>query len=258
VSTASISCAGETTSVTYGGTLPQSTLFGNTPRIASTTTGIADVDSIYGTSKLIRLFWADGANLASPLPARKIVGSCKDGETDAQVAAWAAKMYRWTYQHEIDSKLKKGTYSSLSDWRARMAALVALNIPGLSVILTADCFISSSKNPADYIIPGVTHLGVDFDGLSFSDHYHDYGPELAAVQAYVKKYGLTWGVGEFGANRAANDPDGSARAAWLDSWSRKFKAAGAEYVCYWEFNSQAGSTFTKPAEIATVKTYLAS
>ncbi len=228
---------------------PASAFFGDTPRGASDAAGVSTMDSNYGPADVVRLFWS-GAAGASPAPDRRVVGSIKT--INSGTAAWASTMWRWAYQHEIDSKIKKGLMT-LPQWRAGMDSLVALHVPGLSVVLTADAFVNPSKNPSDYLVPGVTHLGVDFDGISQSSGYHDYARELAAVKAFTQAHGLTWGVAEFGANRAANDPDGTARAAWLQTWGGRFAAAGAEYVCLWENNFQTGSTFTTAAENAAVR-----
>ena len=129
--------------------------------------------------------------------------------------------------------------------------------------LTAVCLTGwafdpkSGVDPSTFLVPGVTHLGVDFDGISSTSGYHDYTVALANVVAFCAKHGLTWGVPEFGANRATNDLTGDVRAQWLLSWAAKFRDAGAEYVCLWEQTSQAGSCFTTPAEVATVRAMLA-
>jgi hypothetical protein len=232
---------------------PIPTLFGNTPRSASNAAGVTAVDKGYGPAKVIRLFYDEKTDLPVP-PAvtngRIRVGSCK--RTTAATLSNALKYERLAYQHEIDAKIKKGQFT-LAQWRSDMARFVALNHPGLSVILTADAFVNKSKNPADYLIDGVTHLGVDFDGISSSTGYHNYAKELAAVEAFTHTHGLTWGVAEFGANRAANDPQGTARAAWLATWGAQFAAAGAEYVCLWEADWLTGSEFTTPAEVAAAR-----
>jgi hypothetical protein len=235
------------------GEIPPSTLFGDTPRTGSNPTGIAAIDAQYGVPDVMRLFWSKGAG---PLPVndgRRIVGSIK--VIDGNTKPWADQVWRWTYQHEIDSKIARKLIT-LGEWKPSMQQLAALDTTGLSVILTADCFVNPKKDPADYLIPGVPRLGVDFDGISQSGGYHDYSRELAAVEAHAKKYGLTWGVGEFGANRAANDTDGSQRAKWLLDWARRFADAGAEYVCLWEQNGQHGSDFDTPAETAAVRQLL--
>ncbi len=229
-----------------------SALFGGTPRGASNAAGVASMDSTYGPAKVIRLFWS-GAAGTSPTANREVVGSLKT--VDSKTAPWARTMWRWAYQHEIDSKIKKGQ-TTLAQWRAKMATLVKMKVPGLSVILTADAFVNKSKRPADYLVAGVTHWGVDFDGISQSGGYHDYAKELAAVKSFTAAHHLTWGVAEFGANRASNDPSGSARAAWLKTWGSRFAAAGAEYVCLWENNFQAGSNFTTKAENTAVRQLL--
>jgi hypothetical protein len=226
-----------------------SSLIGGTPRGSSNAAGVAAMDATYGYAKVVRLFWS-GSGGSSPASNRAVVGSLK--VVDSSTAPWARTMWRWAYQHEVDSKIKKGLIT-LAQWKAKMASLVALNVPGLSVILTADAFVNSAKNPSDYLVPGVTHLGVDFDGISSATGYHNYAKELAAVQAFTTAHHLTWGVAEFGANRAGNDPSGSVRATWLKTWTARFTAAGAEYVCLWENSSQAGSTFTTTSENAAVR-----
>jgi hypothetical protein len=230
------------------------TLFGDTPRTASTAAGVAAVDADYGVAgEVIRLYCSTA--LAAPaVTDRKVIGSFKTmpGSTANFGAYW-----RLFYQHEINSKVKKGAITLLQ-WQKDMAVLAALNLPGLGVCLTAYCFDpASGQNPADYLVPGVTHLGVDFDGISGGTSYHDYSAALKAVVAFAKAHGLTWGVPEFGANRLTNDADGSGRAAWLTYWAGKFQQSGAEYVCLWEYETQTGSTFTTPAEVATVRTMLA-
>jgi hypothetical protein len=233
-------------------TTASSALFGGTPRGASNVAGVASMDSTYGPAKVIRLFWS-GAAGTSPTSNREVVGSLKT--VDSRTAPWARTMWRWAYQHEIDSKIKKGQ-TTLAQWRSKMATLVKMKVPGLSVILTADAFVNKSKRPADYLVAGVTHWGVDFDGISQSGGYHNYAKELAAVQSFTAAHHLTWGVAEFGANRASNDPSGTARAAWLKTWGGRFAAAGAEYVCLWENNFQAGSNFTTKAENTAVRQLL--
>lgn len=224
------------------------TVVGATPLAASNDAGVREVYSIFGGPFGLRLFYS--GDLAVP-PAVSNgtfrVGSCK---TDNATSVNNGHLYdRVAFDHEIDSKIKKGQ-TTLALWQASMKKFQG--VPGLSVILTADCFVNKSKNPADYLIPGVKYLGVDFDGIS-GDTYHDYSKELANVVAFVKAHNLTWGVAEFGANRAPSDTDGSKRAAWLQHWLDQFKAAGAEYVMFWANNSFPGSPFSKPAEIQVVK-----
>jgi hypothetical protein len=251
-----VEVAGESVAVSYGGVTPPPPpslmLFGDTPRSASTVAGVAQIDAVYGPANLVRLYWSGAAGV-SPVSDRDVVGSFKT--VTAGTAAWARTMWRWAYLHEIDSKIKKGQ-ATLPEWQATMTQLAALKVAGLSVIVTADAFVNSSKNPADYLVDGVTHWGIDFDGISSSAGYHDYSRELAAVEKFTKAHGLTWGVPEFGANRAGNDPSGTARADWLKTWAARFAAAGAEYVCLWEFATQAGSEFTTAAETAAVRSLL--
>lgn len=232
---------------------PVRTLIGGTPRGKSDAPGVAAVDAAYGAASVIRLYCT--GTLIPPVPTgRKVVGSFKT----LPGRPLEANEYDWLfYQHEIDAKVKKGTIT-LAQWQSDMAALKKTGITNLGVCVTADAFVNPSKpDPSTWLTPGVTHIGVDFDGISSATGYHDYTKELAAVVAFCAKHGLTWGVPEFGANRAANDPDGSGRAAWLVHWIQQFQRAGAQYVCLWEQDSQVGSTFTTPVEIATVRTMFA-
>jgi hypothetical protein len=237
-------------------------LYGDTPYTNGTSSSdIAAQDTRYGVaSKVERLFWSGTAG-TNPLPVssgRKVVGSFKT--LGSNTAPWARTMWRWCFIHEIDSKDKHpskfppGT-SSVAQWKTQMAGLVAMGIPGLSVIVTADCFVNSSKNPADYLVPGVKIWGIDLDGISSTTGYHDYTREITNAAKFFKANGITnWYVGELSADRATStDPDGTARAAWLTKTAHAAAAAGAEAVCLWEdAKDQPGSVFSKPAEISAV------
>ena len=227
-------------------------LFGDT--IRSTSGGVAEIDATYGPGKVLRHF--SPKTLEAPLVTdRPEVGSWNVGTpTAAQVAP-----YRYVaYIHEVDSAIRKSA-TTLAAWQQQMATLVAeLGGDKVCVILTAWCF--ETADPTVYLVPGVTHYAVDFDGQSPSKPtdtaYHDWTKALAAVTGFAAVHGLTWGVPEFGVNRGAFDPTGTARAAWLLTWALRFAAAGAQYVCLWEASSQAGSEFTSPAEIAAVRSLL--
>jgi hypothetical protein len=237
------------------------TLMGDTPRGGSDAAGVRAVDALYGAGGTIRLFCPSVAT-PSPVSDRPVVGSFK--RISASTPAWARQMWRWAFIHEIDSKDAHpekfpSTTANVAQWRDQMATLVAMGIPGLSVIVTADCFVNGSKDPSDYLISGVTHWGVDFDGISSSTGYHNYSSVLAAVTPFMSAHGLSWGVGELSADRATStDPSGSGRAAWLNLWAGNCAAAGAEYVCVWENNFQPGSLLTSAAEQAAMRALMAS
>lgn len=226
------------------------TFIGSDTRNSSSAADVANTDAIYGVSRVIRLY-STGSLTAPAVTDRKQVGSFKSltGVTKAKLDAYSFVFY----QHEIDSKVKKGQIT-LAKWKSDMSTLQKLGSSRLSVCLTADCFVNPSKNPDDYIIPGITHYGVDFDGISSDTGYHDYSQALTKVKAWATLHSFTIGVPEFGANRAANDPDGEGRSEWLRTWVRQFQLANFEYVCFWEYSGQSGSLFDSAVETATVST----
>lgn len=228
-------------------------VFGSTPYEGSTAKDVADMDAKYGMKvPVTRLYWQTSAG-PSPISDRPIVGSFKT--MSSSTTAWANTMYRWAFQHEIDSKVHKGTYD-LATWQTNMNALVKLGVPGLSVIVTGEPFIpNSGRVPTTFIIDGVTHWGVDLDGISpsaTSTAYHDYTAEIDTIAAFMEANGYTWGVPELGANLGAFDPDGSKRGAWFTKTAEYAASKGAEYVCVWEYVGQDGSEITLPAEIAAL------
>lgn len=237
--------------------------FGNTPRGSSTAANVSIVDAWYAVkSKIIRLY-CTGQLLAPAVTDRDVIGSFKTMPTSAQTSAFLANAAKYAFlffQHEIDHKvIDAASGVSLPAWKTQMTILKSMGVANLAICLTADCFVNPAKNPLDYMIPGITHIAVDFDGVSPKpgvQTYHDYSAALAAVVAFCTKYGYTWGVPEFGANRASGDTSGVLRSYWLALWAGKFKAAGALYVCVWEQDGQIGSTFTTVAETATVSALL--
>lgn len=225
-------------------------LIGNSTRGDSTAVEVAKSDAVYGgPSRLARLYCP--TVLRPPaVTDRKVVGSFKNvaGATKSEM-----DLYTWLfYQHEIDSKVKKKLIT-LNQWKTDMTHLVGLGSKSLSICVTADVFVNSAKNPTDYLIPGITHWGVDFDGISSATGYHDYTVALAKAVVFAETHGLTLGVPELGANRATSvDPDGIQRAAWLTRNLRAFQDQNFLYSCFWEEDLQTGSTFTTPVEIAAV------
>lgn len=217
----------------------------------SSATEISTMDSKFGvTVPVIRNYWGGAVSLPIPDASRRFVGSFKAISSTANMTTWMAGMYRSFYIHEIDSKVHKGE-ATIAGWQADMATLKKIGDPGFGVCVTADCFVNSGKNPSDYLVPGITHWGIDFDGLSphSGSTYHDYTKELNAVKKFVAANGLTWGVPEFSADRAPGDPTGVNRAAWINNWSSQFIAAGCEYITWWETTGQPLSVASTTAEI---------
>jgi len=250
---------GSSVDITYTYTPPPPavrTLVGGTPRGASTAAGVSAMDKTYGAkTSVVRLF-STGDPVAVPVTDRKVVGSFNTLPADlGAVAAILAGYWRKSLRHEIDKAAKDNDAVRLQ-WQAQMGSLVRAGVQGLQVCVTADCFVNPDKDPTRFLVDGVTHWSVDFDGISpsaTSIAYHDYSHELAAVVAFGQKYGLTMSVGEFGANRGAFDPAGTARALWALHWATQFQAAALESVCFWEQTSTLASTWSTDAEIATLR-----
>lgn len=238
--------------VTVGGA-PAVAPFGDVSRANSTATDIHTVDGIYIVSKAVRTY-SSGSIVVPPVTDRPCTGSWK---SMAGYSATIRNQYAQDdaiYWHEIDHHSDIGDIT-VAQWKADM---VGKNITAFC--LTAWCFNpASGKNPADYLFPGATHVWVDFDGISSATGYHDYSVELANVIAFCQAHGLTWGVAEFGANRATTtDPNGTARVQWVTTWLGNFRAAGAKKVLWWERTSQTNSCMDTPAEIACMKSLLAT
>lgn len=238
------------------------TVFGATPAGSQNTAGLTAADGKYGHVGVARIFWRATPG-PTPDPTRRIVGSCKQAASDQLQAAWQAAMWRWTLLHEIDVKLAKGTSPmSLADWKTGLGRLLGLpggNPAASTIILSAWTFNPKAeppRNPDDYWVEGVQHLGVDFDGWQ-PNSLPDLTVMLANVTAFAAKHGVSWGVAEFGCDVDRTfDPDGSKRAVWLGRWARSFEQAGAEYVCLWELTGEAGSLLTTPAELAVWRSLL--
>lgn len=220
---------------------------GTTPRGASDAAGVSAVDALYGVPPVMRLY-NTGTLTAPVVNDRRVVGSFKSvsGATKLHMDMY----YSVFYMHEIDAKIKKGQIT-LAKWKSDMATLKALGSTKLAVCVTADCFVNPSKNPSDYLIPGITHWGVDFDGIS-QGTYHDYTTARNNTISFASAHGLTIGVPEFEGDRISSDSSGTERSAWMIENMRSFQDAGFDYACYWEQTSQIPSPYSTPAEQYTV------
>lgn len=232
---------------------PAETMFGDTGITASSPAAVAASDARYGVAGAAFRWYFTGAPATTVPNDRAYVVSWKTLAPLATVQAMNG--LRKFYKHEADHKFVTGEITDKNQWKSECQA------QGLTdFCLTCDAFINSSKNPSDWLYPSATHIGVDFDGSSFTDHYHDFTPELNALKAWLAAHPqiTSWGVPEFGANRAtANDTDGTKRAAWMSHWCGEFAKAGAEYVLYWEYPPNfPTSGYTTPAEVATVAAWM--
>lgn len=95
-------------------------------------------------------------------------------------------------------------------------------------------------------------LGLDCDGIH-GFPYPNYDGEIATAKAFLAKFPAYngWCVPEFGTSRnATNDASGTERAKWAAGYAAKFEAAGARYVCLYEYESTPGNAFSTSAELA--------
>jgi hypothetical protein len=237
--------------------VPEPFVVGDTPWSAAG--GAAEVDKQFGVkSKIMRIFFS-GALAVAPYSDRECVGSFKTGMPTADVL----KTYKWaTKVHEVDAKDIKsqqpgGVPFDFPGWQNDMRDLVAMGTGNVCVILTGDCATNPDKNLDKYIIEGVTRYYFDLDGISpkaGESGYHDYTATIAAIVAWCKKHGFTWGVAEMGANRSTLDLVGTNRAQWLTKLINQCRAAGATDVMVWAWSGMPNSAFNMPAEIAAIHT----
>lgn len=225
---------------------------GGTPRGASTTAGITAMDDTYGGPASVSRLFFQGSLPACPAPANDGRLTVASFTSMAGLTPEIVKSYgRVTLDHEINRK-------SIPTWASDMDKLIAMGTGNVCVIFTGGGLADPNfmTNLKQYMRPGIKLVGVDMDGVSFPDHYHSYETETKNAAALAEAYGCQWFVPEHGAARAANDPDGTVRSAWLANNVRMFREAGALDVCLWEQDGPKwpGVSFTTPAEAATVST----
>lgn len=223
---------------------PSKVLYGSDGAIGSNPAAVAAADAKWGTTTPVFRWFDPGPPSVVPDTKHQYVMSCKTLNPSLMATNYA-NAFRSVYVHEIDSKVHKGQMTA-AQWQSDMAKLVAAKVPNLCVILTAYCFVTG--NPEDYVVPGVKHFGVDLDGIS-GWPYHDYTREIGLVKAYCAKHGMDWGVGELGANQAPQDPNDTFRGGWLVKTAQQAAAAGASWVCLWEYSGQSGSELKQAASI---------
>jgi hypothetical protein len=177
-----------------------------------------------------------------------------DAETDAlfqHAQNIGATLYP-TLWHEIDVKGRP----AVAAWRPAMEHLVALAKPYPNVrplvIMTAWGLVHHAPWQ-QYMVPGVTRVGADFDGAS-SYPYPDYTAELAVLEE-VRAAGYAVMVPEFGAPQQPQDVGGRQLAAWLTTWGTRLGQAGAVFVDLWADPVPGGASYvlTDPDPIAAWK-----
>lgn len=245
---------------------PKPTLFGASTEGPQNAAGVAAIDAKYGLAvPTLRHFCTGVAVIPAGVTGRNVIGSWNTpGAGDAAYMAWCKRSF---LRHEIDHAWMEQT-STAAKTALVTAFIDEMNTAhkadatgSLGVCFTADILTNAAKaGLANAILSGcpwLDHIGWDFDGVSpkgATGTYHPYDKELAALVAFLKAHPqvTSWGVPEFGANRAQKDPTGVTRASWMSKYAGKLAAVGAEYVTAWSATSQVGSTFDTPAEIATL------
>lgn len=242
---------------------PKPTLIGGSPQTAQTLAGISAMDAKYGApGKMVRLFCPTTSKyLAANRP---VVGSWNTlSSSDAAVMAkWLRSFYKHEFDHLYEETAAASRPALVAQYIEDLNDLHEIDSTGsLGLDLTADALTNTSKFAMiEQILKGcpwLGHIAWDFDGASpktATATYHPYTAELAALPKFLAAHPqiTSWGVAELGWNRAQNDPTGVARAAALSKLLGELVVLGPEYISLWEANSQVGSTFDTPAEVASV------
>jgi hypothetical protein len=245
---------------------PTGTVFG-ADATGTSATGQANVLTKWGDGAAIRQFFT-GFGQVAPRDRRASVvhASWKPASlgviTDAAVTAATANLLPgdcvevW---HESDKKVRDGVYTHVEALarKNRFYDTVKRVRPDLLVVNTltgweAEPGNSTTRGNIDkWAAVKADLLGLDCDGIH-GWPYTNYDGEIAAAVAFVEKFPAYkgWCVPEFGTSRHTNDQSGATRAQWATTTAAKFKAAGAAYVCLYEFESTPGNAFTTPAELA--------
>lgn len=166
--------------------------------------------------------------------------------------------------HESDKKVRDGlyTHSEALARKNRFYEIVKAVRPDLLVANTLTGWEAEPGNSATrgnidkWAEVRADLLGLDCDGIH-GYPYPNYDGEIATARAFLAKFPAYkgWCVPEFGTSRdAANDASGQVRATWATSYGKKFAAAGAAYVCLYEYESTPGNAFSTAAELSAWRT----
>lgn len=168
--------------------------------------------------------------------------------------------------HESDKKVRDGVYTFDEALRRknRFYDVIQEVRPDLLVVNTltgweAEPGNTSTRGNIDkWAGVKADLLGLDCDGIH-GFPYPNYTSEIDTAVEFLEDFPAYkgWCVPEFGTSRSSQDPTGSARADWATNYANKFLAAGAHYVCLYEYESTTGNAFTTTAEINAWRSFTA-
>lgn len=237
---------------------PRRTIFGGCP--AGGGTSLAAAQSVidkWGGHPAIRMFQATGV---SPRPVDAGVMHVSWKPTAAQITpAWVTKVCANLLEndcvevwHEADSKVRKGQlkFDDVVGRKNKFFDAVKSVRPDLRVVNTLTGQALSDYGHDEWQKWGVVRadlLGLDADGIHDKVAPLDipYEDEIARVARFLSANPgyAGWVVPEFGTSRPGWDAKGMERAAWASKYGGLFAAAGAAYVCLYDYPSTPGNTF---------------
>lgn len=158
--------------------------------------------------------------------------------------------------HESDKKVRDGVFS-MAECLARKNAFydaVKRVRPDLLVVNTLTGWEADEDNPSTqgnidkWAQVRADLLGLDCDGVNVYP-YTSYDSEIATAVDFVDRFNVNaggtykgWSVPEFTVDRHATyDVNGSNRIAWAQQYATKFRDAGADYVCWFDYNMSSTS-----------------
>jgi hypothetical protein len=186
------------------------------------------------------------------------------GADDSYLSAWFAsaptdRTTWWTYFHEPENDIAAGEFTA-ADFRAafRHIALLAdgahnTDLRATLILMGVTAVPSSGRTFADYY-PGsdvVDVLGWDVynhaaaNGVGYSDPTSVYGKVVTLSQ----QVGKPFGIGETGAPLVPGDA-GSARAGFLSAAATYLRAAGAQFVIYYDSTRGGNYALTDTPSVA--------
>lgn len=170
--------------------------------------------------------------------------------------------------HEGDKKISDGvaTWGPLLAGKNRFYDVVKAANPKVLVANTVTGWLTDPKSGKDVSIWGQIKadiFGIDCDGVNpTSLPYPNYDDEIATAVAFIKTYASNgykyFAVPEFCATRMSVDADSVERVKWMNSYAAKFKANGALYVCWYDYDMSVGNELTLTNEVNAWKALVAT
>lgn len=238
--------------------VPRRTIFGGCPAGGGSSLAAAQtVVDKWGKGAAVRQFLATGA---APRPVDAGVTHHSWKPTLAQITdTWVTSATKallagdgvevW---HEADAKVRKGqlTFTDVVARKNKFYDAVKRVRPDLRVVNTLTGQALSDYGKEEWQKWGVVKadlLGLDADGIHDTKAPLDipYEDEIARVTLFLAaNLSYTgWCVPEFGTSRPGWDSRGMERAAWAAKYAALFEAAGAVYVCLYDYESTPGNRF---------------